>query len=222
MDSHPVVEALGTSGRRGRSKTTLADPPSPVPPTSTPQEDFAQRSELHKQEASQGFQWACKKTATEEETQVNDILQRLKHRDTERIFKNAPPREGYSGQLHPRFAGDHFLSNIDLPEKTDVFRAMSKMPKGAHLHIHFNNNLRPDFLLDIAARMEHMFIKSDRSLLKTVDLDSCNLELLIRSETEERNDDTEWDLCSNSYECNRWMKFTRFPETFHARFPGFS
>ena len=227
MDSHlvelareryPLVESPDSC-----STIVLDDPPTPTPTPyiSTTQEYFAHRSELQEREASLGFQSACRNAATEDERRANDILQDLKDRDA-LAFKNAPRREGYGGQVHPRFPGDHFLSNIDLLEETDVFRAVSKMPKGAHLHIHFNNNLPPEFLLKVAAGMEHMFIKSDRRLLKEADLDSCKVEFLIRSETEERNDDREWDLCSDRYECDQWMKFMRFPEAFCARFPGWS
>lgn len=192
---HHLLRSLlwnGAAKRRYPLVDAFDDPPTPTPHISNTQEYFAHRSELHEREASLGFQWACQNAATEEEKRANDILQVLKDRDADRIFKNAAPSEGYRGQLHPRFPGDHVLSNIGLLETTDVFRAVSKMPKSAHLHIHFNNNLPPEFLLNIAAGMKQMFIKSDRPLLERVDLDSCKVEFLIRSETEEGKDGREW------------------------------
>ena len=179
---------------------------------------FTERAELSFREASLGFEWMCKQKATPEEVRANNILQILKHND-EVIYGSEPPRQGYGGQKHGRFSGDHFLSNRDLIERTDVFRLASRMPKGGHLHIHFNTNLKPTFLLDIAKSMPRMFISSDRPLLEKEDFKLCNIQFLIRSVQAEELDGVAWDIFTADYEPARWMRFDQFRSNFHEYSP---
>jgi adenosine deaminase CECR1 len=61
----------------------------------------------------------------------------------------------------PRPGGEHFLGNVDLINKTELFKVAKKMPKGAHLHVHFNSCLPQDFLILQARDVEAMYIKSN-------------------------------------------------------------
>ena len=90
-----------------------------------------------------------------------------------------------------------------------------RMPKGGHLHIHFNTNLPAGFLLQIAATMPRMFISSSTPLLSDKNYDACRIQFLIRSVETEEEDGTSWDVFSAGYEPGRWMKFDRFLSKFH-------
>jgi adenosine deaminase CECR1 len=139
-----------------------------------------QQSTLH--EASLGFEFACTTKASKEEIAANKELQKLKENDIARFYKHAPKRVGYGGQEHKRYYGDHFLSNVDLIEQTQLFALCRAMPKGAHLHIHFNANLLPSVLLGIAKDMDRMFIWSSISLHQREAFDSCRLQFSIMNE----------------------------------------
>lgn len=139
-------------------------PASSVSPT-TPTDYEQKREELRSREAALSFEHKCAKDASPKEQRANQILQDLKRDDNENIYASEPKRTGFGGQLHARFAGDHFLSNRELIDRSKVFRVAKKAPKGAHLHIHFNACLLPNVLLDIAAGMEQMYITSDLPLV---------------------------------------------------------
>jgi adenosine deaminase CECR1 len=124
-----------------------------------------QRAEIMAREAALSWDFICKRDASPDEKKANRILQAMRKLDEEDIYAKAPCRRGYRGQEHPRFMGDHFLYNVDLINKTRLYQVAEKMPKGAHLHIHFNANLPPAFLIDIAKRMERMFITSNIPLV---------------------------------------------------------
>jgi adenosine deaminase CECR1 len=124
-----------------------------------------QRIEIMTREASLSWDFICKRDASPIEEQANRILQAMRKHDDENVYQQQPSRRGYRGQEHPRFMGDHFLYNVDLIENTKLFQVARKMPKGAHLHIHFNANLEPHVLIDIATGMERMFISSNIPLV---------------------------------------------------------
>jgi hypothetical protein len=53
----------------------------------------------------------------------------------------------------------HFLGNVDLINQTLLFEVATKMPKGAHLHIHFNSCLPARFLIEQARDVDAMYIR---------------------------------------------------------------
>ncbi|KXX77264.1 Adenosine deaminase CECR1 [Madurella mycetomatis] len=167
------------------------------------------RKEVTRREEAMGFEFACTKSASELEIRANRVLQRLKEQDIERFYKTAKPKIGFHGQKHARFYGDHFLSNADIIEETQLFALCRAMPKGAHLHIHFNANLLPNFLLSIAKKMDHMFIWSNMSLAGDTALDQCKIQFSIMSrETAESRG--KGNLLDRGYEGQRVMRFKDF------------
>lgn len=150
-----INRKVGSSSSSRRSRLTATNPA-----------DYQKkREELRKREAALGFEYQSASTASDKEKRVNQILQDWKRDDDENLYASEPPRKGWGGQMHPRFAGDHFLTNKALINRSRVLRMAQRLPKGAHLHIHFNACLQPHVLLRIASKMEHMYITSDLPLL---------------------------------------------------------
>lgn len=203
--------------------TTSDSRPSPSSPPpafvfSGEDEYFRKRQEVKAREQSMGFDHACTVKSSEKERLANTIIQALKQLDNERVYRPAEPRVGFGGQRHARVAGDHFLSNVDLIDQTDLFRVAQKMPKGAHLHIHFNACLLPNVLLEIAKTMDRMFITSDRPLVPDDDYLSyraCEIQFsLLRPEQERPG-----NLFTSAYESRQTMRFQEFLSTFASNYP---
>ncbi|SPO04929.1 related to CECR1 protein [Cephalotrichum gorgonifer] len=178
------------------SPTIIDAPPSESEPGSSagPVKDFKdsddyfrQRHQIEKRERTLGFDYACADAAGKKEKRANELLQWLRRKDEENIYDKAPARVGHGGQKHRRRAGDHFLSNVDLIQQTDVFRVAQRMPKGAHLHIHFNACLAPSVLLDVAKGMDRMFISSNLPLDSHVNFDRCEIQFSLVSEENEKD-----------------------------------
>ncbi|KAI1504763.1 hypothetical protein F5X99DRAFT_405764 [Biscogniauxia marginata] len=125
-----------------------------------------------------GFQGAIVNHANSDTT-ANEMVLQTKT-DTFKFFGQQPPLAGADGREHRRFVGDHFSRNVDLIDNTDLFLIAQQMPKGAHLHIHFNSTLLPKFLLDHAKEMENMYIWSDRQLVSRDNLANCKIEFSLR------------------------------------------
>ncbi|KAB5566552.1 hypothetical protein GE09DRAFT_738753 [Coniochaeta sp. 2T2.1] len=135
-------------------------------------EDYArQRAEIKAREDALSWDFICKRDASDLEQKADETLQALRMYDEQQVYAKTKEQEGYGGQKHPRFMGDHFLYNVDLISETKLFKVAERMPKGAHLHIHFNANLPPDFLIDMAMNQDRMFITSDFPLVPFVPSD---------------------------------------------------
>ncbi|KAJ4293849.1 hypothetical protein N0V88_005363 [Collariella sp. IMI 366227] len=184
---------------------------------SYPKEQAAEYDKLRKdaiaQESSLGFEHACTKNAKDIEKKANTILQHLRKNDIERFYETAPKKRGYRGQEHPRFYGDHFLSNTDIIEKTQLFALCRAMPKGAHLHIHFNANLLPSVLLGIAKDMPRMFTWSNIPLDRDEAFGLCRIQFSIMNAAavEDKGVGNPFD---GNYQGGSVMQFQRFRETF--------
>lgn len=187
--------------------------------TATPEDEYrTQRDELRKREEALDFTHNFASTASSKEKNVDKILQAAKQKDRETVFNKASTREGFNGQHHSRFAGDHFLSNKDLIDKCQVFKIAKKIPKGAHLHIHFNACLKPAILLDIAKNMEHMYITSDLPL--TANNNFHNLKRAKIQFSIMAKPDNSGNLFDASYADRGAQKFQEFLKEYPEKLPG--
>ncbi|KAI2621328.1 hypothetical protein GGS21DRAFT_535952 [Xylaria nigripes] len=108
------------------------------------------------------------------EAEANRVIAGMR-RDDEAVYKEQ--------SLSP---GDHFINTQHLLEKTQLFHVARIMPKGAHLHLHFNSTLPPEVLLGYAKDMVNMYVWSDHQLLTRDDLRKCKLEFSLRNLKEVR------------------------------------
>jgi adenosine deaminase CECR1 len=201
----------------GRNVLTASSESHTVASESDPVGDyFKLRQNLVAREKALDFDHDCRMRSTPQERRADAIIQKLRRDDEERVYARAAPRTGYGGQQHPRFAGDHFLSNKHLIDQTSLFKVAQRMPKGAHLHIHFNACLAPHVLLNLAKEMDRMFITSDVPLISGnnhINFDRCEIQFSLLSPEKE----SPGDLFSQSYQPRQTMRF----KDFLNKFPGY-
>lgn len=182
-----------------------------------PGDYFQFRQQVMDREKTLGFDHRCRSRASPLEQRVDSIISALRKRDNEKVYDAAPYRQGYGGQLHPRFAGDHFLSNVDLINQTAILDVARHMPKGAHLHIHFNACLPASVLLDIAKGMDRMFVTSDLPLVSDndyINFERCQIQFSLCCVDREEPG----DLFSANYKPRQTMKFSEFLRRFPQHF----
>jgi adenosine deaminase CECR1 len=178
---------------------------------------YKQRNEIERREKTLAFDFRLSATASVRECRADLVIQQLKILDKESVYDAAEPKIGFGGQRHRRFPGDHFLSNAPLITQTHLFAVAKRMPKGAHLHIHFNACLLPHVLLDIAKGMSRMFITSDLPLVPDndyINFDRCEIQFSILPPERERPG----NLFAPDYEPRQTMKFTHFLDQFHREY----
>lgn len=131
------------------------------------------------------FQKVMENRASPAEKDANTKLLQARYDDDQLYRDSRPLVEVFGVEPYVPFAQDHFSRNIHIIEKTGVFGAARIAPKGTHLHIHFNSNLLPNFLLDIAKEMPNMYISSPTHQLRSKsDFDNCEIQFNLLDLTE--------------------------------------
>jgi adenosine deaminase CECR1 len=177
----------------------------------------AERDQLLAAERENTWDSKARSTASSMEIRAGKIISTI--REHERIdpelYGNLPGEK--MPKSSTRDMGGRFLSNKPRIESSKLFRIAEEMPKGAHLHLHFNAVLHPSELLLYARRPEMantMFIRSSRPLLKGIDFEQA--EIVFGWHPKEinvgnifsPNYDPEWKLLSSTA-WMRWIDFRR-------------
>jgi adenosine deaminase CECR1 len=72
--------------------------------------------------------------------------------------------------------GGQFLTNRDrIVNQSKIYKIAEQVPKGAHLHLHFNAELAPDSLIDQAKNNPYMHIRTTQPLLTDEDYDNAEV-----------------------------------------------
>lgn len=187
IDTPTVPKVL--SKKAQEKFNALPDSKEKTPFEGVTKEYLQQHEEVQRREKALGFDHHCTREAEEWEVEANAVIQELKKLDVIDVYDKEARIEGYAGQKHKRVPGDRFLLNAPIIEKTRLYRAIQKIPKGAHLHIHFNANLLPEVLLNIAKDQDYMYIMSDIPLISKEAFERCHLKFSILSQ---KNFDATW------------------------------
>jgi adenosine deaminase CECR1 len=154
------------------------------------------------------------------EKQAADLVRKIRLYDWDNTYGPAHDAHGPTGK---RVQGEHFLGNVNLINKTLLFKVAKKMPKGAHLHIHFNSCLPARFLIQQARHINAMYIRSTLPLTKPENWAASRISFMVMTTSEATHEkDAEgnerpiglgnvWDP---NYVPNRWMSYGEFQRRF--------
>ena len=202
-----------------------------TPQFSTEAEYYAARVALIQAEKATAFDAEVIATASDTEKKANDIVRGIRNYDWDVTYKVPPSSKRVDedgNMLVENTAGEHFLSNVDFINKTELFKVARKMPKGAHLHVHFNSCLPPKFLIQQAQQIpDTMWICSSRPLTKDAEFRNCRIQFNVFNadgvaEANEKLDTaqniqprpSETNIFSANYLPMRWMKYQDFIRQF--------
>ncbi|CZT17177.1 uncharacterized protein RCC_03009 [Ramularia collo-cygni] len=183
------------------------------------------RDQLLTNELKAAWDWKARSSASSKETEAGHILIKIREheRNDESLYGNI------AGEAVPksntRDMGGRFLVNRERIEKSRLFQIAKEMPKGAHLHLHFNTALPPGQLLMYARNanvQQTMFIRSNRPLLQPSDFSHVETEIVLSVlphdwRTERGNifsQHYEPDWASRQPRSDCWMNFVDFRNHF--------
>lgn len=195
-------------------------------------------------EKSMAFDAKVKATATQLEKHASRVLERVRDADWDKFY-GTKFRLDDGQPTGKRAEGEHFLGMVDTINETELFKIAKKMPKGAHLHIHFNTCLDAKFLIEQARDVETMYIRSITPLVAEVEdpdtkqmvtqviqnkLDDSIISFMVLTEEEARlqNGKERWgkdcnesdelgDLFDPHYRHWYWMPYKRFQERWNEQ-----
>ncbi|KAL9085340.1 MAG: hypothetical protein Q9165_007631 [Trypethelium subeluteriae] len=173
-------------------------------------------------EAEQASSWDSKARleASDVEMEAAAIVRTIREmeRDDPTLFGNQ------AGESIPdsetRDMGGQFLTNKNRIEQSKIYSIAREMPKGGHLHIHFNSELHPNILLQRAKDMDTMFIRSIRPLLEEDHLDETEVVFnVLQAETKSSTVFApNYNPDHRAPNSNPWMKFKDFCIEFREKF----
>ncbi|RKF79227.1 Adenosine deaminase 2-A [Golovinomyces cichoracearum] len=167
------------------------------------------------------FDAGIKATSSEVETQAAGLIRKIIAYDDEKIY--GTQSDTLNQRNRERSRGEHFLGNIDLINQTELMKIAKKMPKGAHLHIHFNSCLPARFLVRLARDIDAMYIRSTLSLTSPENMVSAQISFMVMTLHEATHvTDPEGNekfvplgnLWEEDYVQNSWMSY----KSFHIQF----
>ncbi|KAH8668073.1 hypothetical protein BGZ60DRAFT_528410 [Tricladium varicosporioides] len=181
----------------------------------------AARTRLIAAERSRAFDAKILSRASEIENEAAALVRKIKAYDYDNTYGPSCDHEG--NPTGKRTQGEHFLGNVDLINSTELMKVARRMPKGAHLHIHFNSCLPASFLIRQARDIDAMYIRSTLPLtsLKNMAVTRISFMVLTRHEATHVKDaegnEKEVKLgnvWSKHYVCNTWMSYKQFQNSF--------
>ncbi|ODH37033.1 hypothetical protein ACO22_02675 [Paracoccidioides brasiliensis] len=167
---------------------------------SSPTEYFKALETLQNQEREMAFDATAIAKASKAEKDAASILEAIRRKERARLLESG--------------ASDQFLANVDLINDncSDLMRAAQRLPKGAHLHCHFNTVLHPSFLVSQARNIKCMFIRSSLSLNTQLDnfKNAAITFSILQDSTKGMN------IFDSNYKPLSWMRYSQFLQ----KFPG--
>jgi adenosine deaminase CECR1 len=179
------------------------------------------RESLQAAERAVGFDADVVAKASSIENQAVKILQKIRLHDWDHVYGRPFDATGTSTGM--RTVGQHFLGNVDHINKTWLMDVARRMPKGAHLHIHFNSCLPAKFLIRQARDIKAMYIRSTVPLTTPENWAASRISFMVMTPHEathiKATDGTEkhvplgniWDP---DYVSNTWMSYKEFQNKF--------
>lgn len=158
------------------------------------------REALVEEERYMGFNKRAIQSSSSLEKHAAAIVLAVKENDEVTIYKDKTNSHGMAREM-----GDHFLGNIDLINQTELLKVAQHMPKGSHLHCHFNACLHPSFLVHLARGMKTMYIRSTLPLTTTDAFDKAEISFQVLPLPEKLG-----DLFLEDYEKQTWMSYPKF------------
>lgn len=179
------------------------------------------REVLEAAEKSRAFDAEAISASSDVEKQANDLVQKIKIYDQNNTYGLHTDDKGNT--TRNRGPGHHFLGNIDLINESWLMKVARQMPKGAHLHIHFNSCLPASFLIQQARDIEAMYIRSSVPLTTQANMALSRISFMVLTPydaTHPKDDDgiekhvPLGNVFHKNYVSSAWMPYKQFQEEF--------
>lgn len=175
------------------------------------------RQNLLKAERDQAWDASARSIASEIEKKAASIVFKLRENerlDTE-LFGNVPGEAVPGPELGDM--GGRFLINKPRIERSRLLQIALQLPKGCHLHIHFNTELPPDIFFPHARRLEDtMFVRTTRPLVTKEDFAKSEIVFNVFPTGTATADifSAEYNADPKAPKAKLWMRWRDFRQSF--------
>lgn len=180
--------------------------------------------QLQAAEKARAFDAKITAASSDVERRAAILVRKIQAYDCDRTYGKSQDPNG--NPTEKRTEGEHFLRNVDLINKTELMKVAKRMPKGAHLHIHWNSCLPARFLIQQARNVEAMYIRSTLPLTTPEHFAATRISFMVMTPHEATHvkgaDDDEKEVPLGNifdphYVSNRWMPYKQFQQLFNLQ-----
>lgn len=172
-----------------------------------------------------GHSWDAKAAASASETELRAARIVSNVREHERIdptlFGNLPGEAIPSNESHDM--GGRFLHNQRSIEGSKLFAIVKQMPKGSHLHLHFNSEVPAEFLFPHARKLATtMYVRISRPLRTEEDYAECEVVFNVFEAGKQTSDafSPQYNADIKADGNSPWMLWTTFRNDFSQKAPS--
>ncbi|KAK3073822.1 hypothetical protein LTR53_004228, partial [Teratosphaeriaceae sp. CCFEE 6253] len=157
--------------------------------------------------------------ASNAELRAQDIIFRIRESERRDLYGNLPSEAVPTPET--RDMGGQFLFNKSRIDQSKIFEIAHRMPKGCHLHIHFNSELPPEVLLPhagSAAMHETMHVRTTRALCNSQDYGPAEIVFNVMPKETKKADcfSSDYNPDVKSTNSSPWMLWADFRDSFPA------
>jgi adenosine deaminase CECR1 len=193
--------------------TSLSDPGKEL-------QDYEKRQvKIRDKERRTAWDASARSSASPAEVRAGEIIWKIREDERDNLFGNKAS-EAIPGPETLDMGGQFLTNKNRIEDHSKLFDIAQNMPKGCHLHLHFNAELAPEKLISKAReKVDTMFIRSTQPLLTPEDCAETEVVFDVKP-----TDTPVADIFSPYYQpqwrgenVKPWMRWTTFKEEFEKR-----
>lgn len=180
------------------------------------------KMEIYEKESTGAWDRQARLSASDAEMKAATIIWKIREDERDNLFGNKAS-EAIPGPDTLDMGGQFLTNKKRIDTRSRLFKIAKQMPKGCHLHLHFNAELECRELIKKARELpNNMFIRSTQPMLSQKDYDETELVFNVMP----ANTPTA-DIFSPAYnpawktpDARPWMRWTDFGKELSKRLPN--
>jgi adenosine deaminase CECR1 len=180
------------------------------------------KGQIYARERTGAWDRQAKLSASDAERKAAIIVLKIREHERDNLFGNKAS-EAIPGP-DTRDMGGQFLTNKKRIEtESRLFNIAKEMPKGCHLHLHFNAELDCQQLIKQASRLpDNMFIRSTRPMLSDEDYEEAELVFSVLPANTPTADIfcPKYNPAWRTSDARPWMRWADFRTEFNKKRPS--
>ena len=180
------------------------------------------KMQIYEKESAGAWDRQARLSASDAERKAATIVWKIREDERDNLFGNKAS-EAIPGP-DTLDMGGQFLTNKDRVEtRSRLFNIAKQMPKGCHLHLHFNAELECQELIKKARELpDNMFIRSTKPMLSDEDYAEAELVFNVMPANTPTADifSPEYNPAWKTPDARPWMRWTDFRKELRERHPN--
>lgn len=180
------------------------------------------KMQIHEKESTGAWDRHAKLSASDVERKAANIVWKIREDERDNLFGNKAS-EAVPGPDTLDMGGQFLTNKHRIETRSRLFQIAKEMPKGCHLHLHFNAELECEELIKKARELPHnMLVRSTQPMLSDKDYEESELVFNVMPVNTPTADlfSPDYSPAWKTADAKPWMRWTDFRKEFSKRRPN--